>query len=276
MERELYLIKTAEQAVQNIVRLNTFLAEHPMALNRSISSVRRWYAARVDGCWRFGFSKFIGYADMTPELYDDNLDRLRGGRTERALNSLSMTVDASSPLFASLSSQLHEFLTTLGRDKPSSNATISFLLTLPTSNQSFIEARTTGLPRATEAEQLVIRRIGQDVFRESLMRYWGGRCPMTGVAEPELLRASHIIPWAQCESDVARLDVHNGLLLSALWDAAFDSGLATFDDTGTPLFSTRLSEEARARLTTLAPLPLTEAHRAYMAWHRQEVFEPSP
>ena len=73
----------------------------------------------------------------------------------------------------------------------------------------------------TEAERLVIQRIGQDVFRDALMAYWGGRCPLTGITEPGLLRASHIVPWADC-TDAQRLDVHNGLLLSALWDAAFD------------------------------------------------------
>ena len=30
--------------------------------------------------------------------------------------------------------------------------------------------------------------------------------------------------------DALRLDVHNGLLLSALWDAAFDAGLISFAD----------------------------------------------
>ena len=65
---------------------------------------------------------------------------------------------------------------------------------LPDAPLAAFAARTRDLPRATEAEQLMIRRIGQDVFRESLMAYWGGRCPLTGIAEPELLRASHIIP----------------------------------------------------------------------------------
>jgi predicted restriction endonuclease len=88
------------------------------------------------------------------------------------------------------------------------------------------------LPRTTEAERLVVQRIGQDIFRARLMVYWQGRCPLTGISDPALLRASHIIPWAECESDAQRLDVHNGLLLSALWDAAFDAGLVGFDDDG--------------------------------------------
>jgi predicted restriction endonuclease len=44
------------------------------------------------------------------------------------------------------------------------------------------------------------------------------------------------------------LDVYNGLLLSVLWDAAFDRGLVTFDDDGRPVFSANLSEIERAEL----------------------------
>jgi predicted restriction endonuclease len=80
----------------------------------------------------------------------------------------------------------------------------------------------------------VVQRIGQDVFRDALMDYWGGRCQLTGITDAALLRALHIVPWAEC-SDEQRLDVHNGLLLSALWDAAFDKGLVSFADNGTPL-----------------------------------------
>ena len=83
----------------------------------------------------------------------------------------------------------------------------------------------------------MVQRIGQDIFRKALLAYWNGRCPLTGIADPELLRASHIKPWSACETDAERLDVHNGLLLSALWDAAFDKGLVTFADDGTPILS---------------------------------------
>lgn len=48
---------------------------------------------------------------------------------------------------------------------------------------------------ATEAATWARRRIGQDVFRRAQLRYWQGRCPLTGITEPALLRASHIIPW---------------------------------------------------------------------------------
>ena len=97
-------------------------------------------------------------------------------------------------------------------------------VSLPDAPLIRFRAKTGTLPRTTEAERLVIQRIGQEIFRDALMDYWGGRCPLTGITDAALLRASHILPWAEC-SDEQRLDVHNGLLLSALWDAAFDKGL---------------------------------------------------
>ena len=50
----------------------------------------------------------------------------------------------------------------------------------------------------TEVEALVRRRLGQTEFRAGLLDYWQGRCAVTGIAQPELLRASHIKPWAHC------------------------------------------------------------------------------
>ncbi len=129
-----------------------------------------------------------------------------------------------------------------------------------------------GLPKTTEAERLIIQRVGQDIFRDRLMTYWQGRCPLTGITDPALLRASHIIAWKDCESDAERLDVHNGLLLSALWDAAFDRGLVTFDDAGQPEFSSAVSETARAELRWQGPIPLTDKHRARLVWHRANPF----
>ena len=129
------------------------------------------------------------------------------------------------------------------------------------------------LPTSTEAERLVVQRIGQDVFRAGLLEYWRGRCPLTGISDQALLRASHIVPWKDCANDAERLDVHNGLLLSALWDAAFDRGLVTFDDDGEPQYSQALSEDARTELRWHGPIPLTEKHRHQLAWHRSEIFD---
>ena len=142
-------------------------------------------------------------------------------------------------------------------------------VSLPDAPLREFELRVAGLPRTTEAERLVVERIGQDIFRARLMNYWQGRCPLTGIGDEALLRASHIIPWAECESDAERLDVHNGLLLSALWDAAFDRALVTFDEMGKPEFSPDLSEQARAELRWNAPISLTDEHHRRLARHRE-------
>ena len=118
-------------------------------------------------------------------------------------------------------------------------------VTLPDGPLEEFRAAIQGLPSTTEAERLIIQRVGQDIFRDRLMTYWQGRCPLTGITDPALLRASHIIAWKDCTNDADRLDVHNGLLLSALWDAAFDTGLVTFADDGRPEFSPKLTEAAR-------------------------------
>jgi predicted restriction endonuclease len=143
-------------------------------------------------------------------------------------------------------------------------------MSLPEAPLDRFKAKTAHLPRTTEAERWVIQRIGQDVFRAALLDYWDSRCPLTGITDPALLRASHIIPWSDC-NDEQRLDVHDGLLLSALWDAAFDQGLVSFADDGTPLFGPKLSETARKTLGADAVSPLRglrASHQANLAAHR--------
>lgn len=132
------------------------------------------------------------------------------------------------------------------------------------------------LPRATEAERLVIQRVGQNLFRDGLLDLWESQCAVTGLSIPELLRASHIKPWADCETDAERLDVYNGLLLSPNLDAAFDRGFITFDDAGHITISSTLNGEARRRLgidEKFRVHRLTDAHEAYLTWHRTRVFK---
>ncbi|MFK0688815.1 HNH endonuclease [Mesorhizobium sp. IMUNJ 23033] len=142
---------------------------------------------------------------------------------------------------------------------------------LPDAPLQQFETAVKDLPATTEVQRAVLQRIGQDIFRRSLLRYWRDRCPLTGIYELALLRASHIVPWALCDNDAQRLDVHNGLLLSALWDAAFDAGLVSFSDEGLALFSPSMGEDARHAMRTEGTLPLlnlTPGHCKNLAWHR--------
>lgn len=122
----------------------------------------------------------------------------------------------------------------------------------------------------TEAERLVKQRIGQEVFRRALVSYWDGRCAVTGITQPELLRASHIVPWASCRSDAERLDAENGLLLAAHWDAAFDRGLVSFTDEGRAIWKLHLEERVQTLLQpeTAHLRLITPKHRKQLAWHR--------
>lgn len=82
----------------------------------------------------------------------------------------------------------------------------------------------------TETSQLVSARIGQGVFRERVTKLWGGeKCAVTLIDIKEILIASHIRPWRDCENSSDRLDGANGLLLCAHIDKLFDKYLLSFE-----------------------------------------------
>jgi putative restriction endonuclease len=134
----------------------------------------------------------------------------------------------------------------------------------------------------TESTASVKVRRGQQFFRQSILNAYGVRCCITGIAVPRLLVASHIRPWASFPND--RLDPRNGLCLSSLHDAAFDSGLITLDDGFRVVLSKRLKahfstptlernfapfEGERIRL----PDKLAEPDGKFLSYHRESIFE---
>ena len=77
-------------------------------------------------------------------------------------------------------------------------------------------------------ERIVTQRANQSAFRRVVLRYAGNRCCLTGVEDPQLLIASHIKPWSECDPK-EKTDVHNALCLNVLHDALFDRHLMTVD-----------------------------------------------
>ena len=126
---------------------------------------------------------------------------------------------------------------------------------------------------------LTTQRIKQHFFRRAVISSYRGRCCMSGLSEPRLLIASHIVPWSKDKAN--RLNPSNGLCLSAIHDRAFDKGLITLTDD----FKIIVSEELKRKnepfvIEVLLPLngrtiepperfaPQTE----FIAWHRSELF----
>lgn len=119
----------------------------------------------------------------------------------------------------------------------------------------------------TEVSRLVDARLGQGKFREDLLIEFDSTCPVTGLAIPELLRASHIKAWAQADND-ERLDRNNGLLLAAGVDAAFDRGYIAFSDAGELMVSHKLSPSHRTALGI--PIGAYALERAFMTPQRRQ------
>lgn len=82
-------------------------------------------------------------------------------------------------------------------------------------------------PERKYALRMVRQRLHQATFREAVLVAYGNRCALTGLPEPRLLDAAHIV----CDGDQLRGQpvVSNGLPLSKLHHAAFDSNLIGID-----------------------------------------------
>ena len=127
------------------------------------------------------------------------------------------------------------------------------------------------LERTVEVRQ----RVGQDLYRKALMQYWNGQCAITGISIASFLRASHAKPWRDA-TDRERLDVHNGLLLAAHLDIAFDQGFIAVADDGIVLVSPRLPKREREVLGVDVPRcveGLRPEHSPYLAWHREHLWQ---
>jgi putative restriction endonuclease len=76
-----------------------------------------------------------------------------------------------------------------------------------------------------ERERMVRVRVNQSLFRKIVLTNFNNKCCITGIDIPELIVASHILPWSKDKGN--RLNPKNGLALNTLHDKAFDCGLIT-------------------------------------------------
>lgn len=87
-------------------------------------------------------------------------------------------------------------------------------------------------------ERIVKTRVNQSVFRQIILATYSNKCAISGINIPELLVASHIIPWS--ENVEERLNPSNGICLSNLYDKAFDKGFIGIKDDYTIILSNKL------------------------------------
>jgi putative restriction endonuclease len=124
----------------------------------------------------------------------------------------------------------------------------------------------------TEKLQLVMSRVGQGDFRKSVIERANGKCEVTGVDQIQMLVASHIKAWADCESSSERLDPDNGLLLTPNLDKLFDRGFISFSNEGEMLAKKEkwildfLDHQSNLNLKT----SLNKKQKLYLDQHRRK------
>ena len=138
------------------------------------------------------------------------------------------------------------------------------------SEEKLLQGRTDIGP--TTKEQLIKARRGQGVFKANVRLHETG-CRITGVTDPQHLRASHIKPW-RSSSDEEKLSGYNGLLLAPHIDHLFDNGLISFTDSGDLLVSAKLDSEvlARWKIENKNVGAFSAEQALFLAYHREHVF----
>lgn len=136
------------------------------------------------------------------------------------------------------------------------------------------------LKEGLETERKVKVRINQSFFRSTVLSSYDFKCCLTGIDIPDLLIASHIIPWSKDIKN--RLNPQNGLCLNNLHDKAFDRGLITFDSNFKMILSSQLkknkSESINHYFHKLEGKSLQLPKRfipdeSFLEYHNQKIFQ---
>ena len=227
-------------------------------------------------------SKKMGRSAGSLEMMLNNfasVDPVQKARGIRGLPGIAQKAEA----------QWHEYFGNLAVLGPESEQLLHDLFTADDSKEvsllagdkaEFAPSKNPDGPTEVMANRKVRR--GQNFFRDTVLSAYGVRCCISGINVPRLLVASHIKPWGKFPE--VRLEPRNGLCLSTLHDAAFDSGLITVDEALTVVLSKHLKkffpqpaleqsfvpfEGQRIHL----PNKLAEPSQVFLGYHREEVFQ---
>jgi Restriction endonuclease AspBHI N-terminal/HNH endonuclease len=155
---------------------------------------------------------------------------------------------------------------------------------IPTEWQSFLSTRKISLSTnstiVNDVSGPMIDNVGyrmtkyrrtQQLFRKTLLER-ENKCQLCNINKPELLVASHILPWS-VSNDFQKNDSDNGLLLCLTHDGLFDKGLISFEKNGKIIISDVLPRELYAPLNINENLRIriSEESEKYMLIHRQNL-----
>lgn len=134
------------------------------------------------------------------------------------------------------------------------------------------------IPEGLTQTSIAKIRINQNFFRKMILASYGSCC-ITGISVPELLVASHIIPWSIDEKN--RTNPRNGLCLNSLHDKAFDSGLITISQDFRVVASTKLKTYDSTNMRFLNDYIGTEIRypkrflpaQNFLQYHRENIFK---
>ena len=147
-----------------------------------------------------------------------------------------------------------------------------------------LEPEIAELPQGETRRRFVNTRINQSLFRKVVLASYENRCCMTGIAVPELLIASHIVPWK--DNPEQRINPRNGLCLNALHDRAFDRGLISVEANFKVCISPKLKETAKSSTANdkinfvlesegrlITPPQRFAPAREFLEYHRCNIFQ---
>ncbi len=113
-----------------------------------------------------------------------------------------------------------------------------------------------------EKERTVKTRLNQNFFRQAILASYNNTCCITGISQPELLIAGHIIPWSVDTKN--RMNPSNGLALNGLHDKAFELGLISIS----PEYKILISSELKKNKTE-------SVKQYFLAYEKREIILPS-
>ena len=149
------------------------------------------------------------------------------------------------------------------------------------SANSFAVQETSQVSYLGETREATVQvRVGQAYFRAAVLSAYNNRCCISGLAVPQLLVASHIVPWRQDINQ--RLNPQNGLALSNLHDKAFDLGFLTIDEEYRVVVSEKVGATSDEFFVSALrnfhgkPMQLPNKYglqAEFLAIHREQIFE---